>query len=245
MRYLIISDIHGNFPALQTVLADARPFDAIWCLGDLVGYGPDPNDCIERIREFPHICIAGNHDWGAVGRADLYVFNNDARQALLWTRSILEPDNLRYLADLPAAVEVEEVEGVMLAHGSPREPLWEYLLDPGTARMNFMAFNFNLGLVGHTHIPLIFEWMEDQREARTLLPDWEGPLQLAGRRLILNPGSVGQPRDGNPRSSYAIYDSDTQVWEVHRVAYAVEVTQERMRARGLPPRLIDRLEMGR
>jgi diadenosine tetraphosphatase ApaH/serine/threonine PP2A family protein phosphatase len=242
MRYVVISDIHSNFPALQTVLADAQPFDAILCLGDIVGYGPNPNECIERVQEFPCTAIAGNHDWGAIGRADLHIFNNDARQALYWTLNELSPVNRSFLSDLPTTVRIEDV---LLAHGSPREPIWEYLVDVHSARENFLVNNFQIALVGHTHLPMIFEWVEGTQQARILLPDWEAPLNLAERRLIINPGSVGQPRDGNPRAAYAMFNSETLMWESRRVPYAVEITQERMRARGLPQRLIDRLELGR
>jgi len=242
VRYLIISDIHSNLPALQTVLFDAQPFDAVWCLGDIVGYGPNPNQCVERLQEFPHLCVAGNHDWGAIGRADLSVFNRDARQALLWTQRELQPENRRIIITLPDLVEVENF---VLVHGSLREMIWEYLLDVEQARASFMARDFQVALVGHTHIPLIFEWWEPGQEAQLLLPDWEEPLNLEGRRLIVNPGSVGQPRDGDPRAAYAILDTEAQTIEFRRVTYPVEITQERMRARGLPQRLIERLELGR
>ncbi|HNT76313.1 MAG TPA: metallophosphoesterase family protein [Anaerolineae bacterium] len=243
MRYVVISDIHGNFPALQAVLAHAQPFDAIMCLGDIVGYGPNPNECIERIREFEYVAIAGNHDWGAIGRADLYIFNNDARQALYWTRQELTPDNTTFLTELPKTLRVGEK--VLLAHGSPREPIWEYLVDMRSAKENFMKYDFELCLVGHTHLPMMFEWEAEVEQSRIFLPDLESPLSLEGRRMIINPGSVGQPRDGNPQASYAILDTETWTWMPRRVPYAVEITQERMRARDLPVRLIDRLAMGR
>ncbi len=242
MRYVVISDIHGNFPALQMVLVDAQPFDAVLCLGDVVGYGPNPNECVERLQDFPFTCIVGNHDWGAIGRADLLIFNNDARQALYWTQQELSAENRSFLSDLPVTVEMDSF---LLAHGSPREPIWEYLVDARSARDNFAQFNFQVALVGHTHLPLALEWAEEHKQARILLPDWGTPLSLSGRRLILNPGSVGQPRDGDPRASYAILDADQMTWEFRRISYAVEITQERMRARGLPQRLIDRLQMGR
>ncbi len=242
MRYVVISDIHGNFPALQMVLRDAEPFDAVLCLGDIVGYGPNPNECVERIQEFPLTCIVGNHDWGAIGRADLHIFNSDARQALFWTQHELTLENRNFLSDLPMTMRIEDT---LLAHGSPREPIWEYLVDARSAKENFVMHDFQIALVGHTHLPLALEWVEEFNHARILLPDWNVPLQLEGRRLIINPGSVGQPRDGNPRASYAIFDTDAMTWESRRVPYAVEITQERMRARGLPQRLIDRLQVGR
>ena len=242
MRYVVISDIHGNFPALQMALVDAEPFDAVLCLGDIVGYGPNPNECVERIQEFPLTCIAGNHDWGAIGRVDLHIFNSDARQALFWTQRELTPENRNFISDLPMTMRIEDI---LLAHGSPRDPIWEYLVDARAAKENFALHDFQVALVGHTHLPLALEWVEEFKQARVLLPDWDIPLEWEKRRLIINPGSVGQPRDGNPRASYAILDTDTKTWESHRVPYAVEITQERMRARGLPQRLIDRLQVGR
>ncbi len=242
MRYVVISDIHANLTALRAVLHDAGAFDAIWCLGDLVGYGPNPNECIDVLLEYPHVCIAGNHDWGAIGRSDLLVFNNEARKALLWTQSELLPENRQYLMQLPASMSVGSF---LMAHGSPREPIWEYLLDVERAKINFLAETFTIALVGHTHVPITYEWLPQQREARMLLPAWGEPLQLDSRRLIINPGSVGQPRDGDPRACYAILDAEALTWEARRVSYAVQITQERMRIKDLPQRLIDRLEVGR
>ncbi len=242
MRYLIVSDIHANLPAFQAVLFDASDFDAIWCLGDLVGYGPNPNQCIEDLQEYSHLCVIGNHDWGTLGRTDPFVFNSDARQALLWTQRELTADSRAYLAGVSTKVTVEDY---LLVHGSPREPIWEYLLDAERAKQSFLSHDFQVAFVGHTHIPMIFEWLEITGEARLLLPDPGAPTQLDGRRLILNPGSVGQPRDGNPRAAYGVLDTDAQTFEFRRVAYPIEITQERMRARALPNRLIDRLEMGR
>ncbi|HQE93458.1 MAG TPA: metallophosphoesterase family protein [Anaerolineae bacterium] len=242
MHYLVISDIHGNFSALQMVLMDAQPFDAVLCLGDMIGYGPNPNECVERVQEFPLTCIVGNHDWGAIGRADLLIFNNDARQALYWTQHELSTENRTFLSDLPTTVRIEDL---LLVHGSPREPIWEYLVDVRSAKENFAAHDFQVALVGHTHLPLAFEWNASINQAQILLPDPGVPLSLKERRLILNPGSVGQPRDGDPRASYAILDTTQMTWEFRRISYAVEITQERMRARGLPQRLIDRLQMGR
>jgi predicted phosphodiesterase len=242
LRYLVISDIHANLPAFQTALFDAPDFDAIWCLGDIVGYGPNPNQCIEILQEHPHICVIGNHDWGALGRTDPFVFNSDAREALLWTQRELNADSRAYLSGLSTSVNVEEF---LLVHGSPREPIWEYLLDAERAKQSFLTKEFQVAFVGHTHIPMIFEWLDVTNDARLLLPDLEEPIKLNGRRLILNPGSVGQPRDGNPRAAYGLLDTDEQTFEFRRVAYPIEITQERMRARALPNRLIDRLEMGR
>lgn len=241
MRYLLVSDIHGNLPALQSVLEDAPAFDAIWCLGDLVGYGPNPNEVIKQLREFPLVSVVGNHDWGALGRVDPYVFNADARHALLWTQTELTKENRRFLTELPAGLEVE---GYVLVHASLREPIWEYLLDLDAARKNFAFDDFQIAFMGHTHIPLVFESVGTKPDARVFQPDYQEPLSLDGRRLLINPGSVGQPRDGNPQAAYGILDTDEQSMAFRRVAYPIEITQERMRKRGLPVRLIDRLEVG-
>ncbi len=242
MRILIISDIHANLVALETVLADAQDFDEIWCLGDIVGYGPNPNECIDRIQEFTYISLAGNHDWAALNKLDLRSFNTDARDANLWTQKALLPASRDLLNQLPTH---QEKDLFYLAHASPREPVWEYILDANVAYANFSYFSTPFCLVGHTHVPIIFELDEQRRRCQTLIPPLEEPVTLGPHRMIINPGSVGQPRDGDPRASYALLDLERRVWEFHRVTYPIEITQERMRARGLPRRLIDRLEMGR
>ncbi len=242
MRYLIISDIHGNYPALMSVLHTAETYDAIWCLGDFVGYGPNPNECVDAVRNRDHLAVAGNHDWGVLGRADIFAFNADARLALFWTQRELGTNEAAYLGDLPTRLQVGDY---LLVHASPRQPLWEYLIDPEVVAQVFRQYDFQLAFVGHTHLPLLFEWHESADEAVALMPDYHNPLRLGGRRLIINPGSVGQPRDGDPRSAYAILDTDEETIAFHRVAYPIEITQERMRARSLPTRLIERLELGR
>jgi len=242
VRYLVISDIHANRTALEAVLRDAAPFDMIWCLGDLVGYGPDPNECVARIQDFEHICVAGNHDWAALGHLTLDDFNTEARIAHLWTREELTPVSQEYLQQLPVRLEQGDFT---LVHGSPREPIWEYLLDLGGALINFSHFSTPFCLVGHTHLPLMFVLNEEGGRPYAMVPEIGTPIPLRRHRMILNPGSVGQPRDGDPRASYAILDTDAMTWELHRVPYPIEITQERMRARGLPRRLIARLEVGR
>jgi len=243
MRYLIISDIHSNLVAFEAVLADAGSFDKVWCLGDMVGYGPDPNECVERLQDLPHVCVIGNHDWAALGKLDLENFNPEARKACLWTRDQLWPSNLGYLAALPESL-VEE--GFTLVHGSPRHPIWEYILSPSIARANFECFDTRFCLVGHTHVPIIYRHHPDNphRAYDTLIPSLDARLVLGEDRLIINPGSVGQPRDGDPRASYAILDSDELTLEYRRIPYPIEVTQARMVKRGLPLRLIIRLGYG-
>ena len=241
MRCLILSDIHANWVALEAVLADAPSFDEVWCLGDLVGYGPNPNECIERIQEFECLCLAGNHDWATLGRLDLETFNTDARNANNWTQTQLTSTTREYLAELPTH---EQRNGVYLAHASPREPVWEYILDANLAYVNFTYFDAPVCLVGHTHIPAIFVLDEKVHGCKSLVPP-EASIRLGNQRMIINPGSVGQPRDGDPRAAYAVLDVDKMVLEFRRVPYAIEITQERMRARGLPRRLVDRLVVGR
>jgi len=244
MRYLVVSDIHANQAALSAVLADAGSFDLVWCLGDLVGYGPDPNECVEKLRELPHVSLAGNHDWAALGKLDITSFNSDARIASVWTQSELSPASREYLNSLPSRDELGEFT---LAHASPRQPVWEYVIDPLIAQRNFAYFETTYCLVGHSHIPVIFFQQEaNPGGCKTMVPPYGGPVPLKVEgRLILNPGSVGQPRDGNPDASYAILDTEAMTWELCRVPYAIEVTQERMRARDLPPHLIERLSYGR
>ena len=242
MRILVISDIHANLVALETVLADASAFDELWCLGDLVGYGPNPNECVERIQDYSHICLVGNHDWAALGKLDLRNFNIDARNANLWTQSQLSPAVREFLDQCPTYVQQGDFH---LAHASPREPVWEYVLEANVAYANFAHFSAQVCLVGHTHVPIVFELDEQQERCKISLSPFPNPLPLDQARLLINPGSVGQPRDGDPRSGYMIIDTERMTGEFRRVPYPVEITQERMRARNLPHRLIDRLKLGR
>ncbi len=243
MRCLLLSDIHSNREAFEAVLADAGAVDETWCLGDVVGYGPDPNACVELLRSLPHLCIAGNHDWATLGRLDLREFNLDARQANLWNRQQLTPENLAYLEALP---EMLVREPFTLVHGSPRHPIWEYIVYTTTAQVNFYHFDTPFCLVGHTHTPVIFRLTNDKGGGRcdTLPLPLNGPLTLGPERLIINPGSVGQPRDGNPQASYAILDTETLVLEYRRVSYPVEKTQAKMIEHDLPLRLAVRLGYG-
>ncbi len=243
MRVLVFSDIHSNLEAFQAVLDDAGPVDRVWCLGDVVGYGPDPNACVELLRSLPHLCIAGNHDWATLGKLDLRDFNPDAREANLWNRQQLTPDNLAYLEDLPET----RVEGLFtLIHGSPRHPIWEYIIYASTAQINFEYFDTPYCFVGHTHAPVLFS-LQDEGNAKTceaIQPDVNDSLYLGAERLIINPGSVGQPRDGDPRASYALLNPEALTIEYRRVAYPVERTQAKMMEHDLPLRLVLRLGYG-
>ena len=242
MRVLVISDIHANDTALQAVLADAGQVDETWCLGDLIGYGPDPNQVLERLRGLPHLrCIFGNHDGAILHRMELESFNGDARTSLNWTESVLTPANVNFLRSL---APLDEVPGVVtLAHGSPRDPTWEYVLTTLAARLNFAHFKTPLCFVGHSHIQSLFEL--DEAEDRVVTsPNRVGQTVPLERRSIANPGSVGQPRDRDPRAAYAIFDPDVRTWEARRVDYDVTRVQKRIRDAGLPPRHALRLAEG-
>lgn len=245
MRVLVISDVHANLAALEAVLADAQgDYDAVWCLGDSVGYGPEPNECVTRIRELGAIAVVGNHDWAALSRMDVEDFNPVAKRAVLWTREQLSAENTAWLGSLPAQPLVQGA--FTLTHGSPRDPVWEYILYPATAAANYASFATAFCLVGHTHIPMLYvQQPETERKVRSLAPVFGRRIALGGGwRIILNPGSVGQPRDNDPRSAYAILDTEAETWEARRVAYPIEVTQAHMRAAQLPERLINRLAFG-
>jgi diadenosine tetraphosphatase ApaH/serine/threonine PP2A family protein phosphatase len=241
MKALIISDIHANLTALDTVIEDAGDFDATWCLGDIVGYGPDPNECVYRVRSMPKLtCLLGNHDAAVINEIDIASFNIEARISVGWTQSVINAASLAFLKSLPATVEVG---GQTLAHGSPRHPIWEYLLDARSVSENFEFFDTPFCCVGHTHLPVIYQLDGNHQLPNQIIPETSEPYQLKPRAII-NPGSVGQPRDRNPLASYAIFDTETHILENRRVAYDVEDVQNRMRAVKLPHRHINRLEIG-
>ena len=241
MRVLIISYIHANLTALEAVIAAAGKVDAVWCLGDLVGYGPDPNECINLIRSLPNlICLVGNHDAAAIGNLDLAAFNRDASLSARWMQTTLSASNLQFLHALPEKVIVEQVT---LTHGSPRNPICEYILDTYAATQNFTYFDTQLCFVGHTHLPVAY--LQDEIAHRL---DWKmtrmgHPLTLSGR-AILNPGSVGQPRDHDPRAAYAIFYPENKKWEPFRVDYDIASVQQRIYNAGLPHRHALRLAEG-
>ena len=242
MRFAILADIHSNLAAFEAVLRHANGrggFDKIWCLGDVVGYGPDPHECIERLREFKTVCIAGNHDWAAIGKMDTSEFNPVAAIAAQWTAEQLTAEDKDYLLGLPLTLQEN---GFTLAHGSPREPIWEYLLSSETAQENFSYFETAHCLVGHSHVPLVFELTRNKAVYKEF---GEAPLKLKEKRMIINPGGVGQPRDGDPRASYAIYDAEAKAVYHYRVEYDIPATQKKMAERGLPTPLILRLGVGR
>jgi len=242
MKCAIIADIHSNLTAFEAVLDDMERrggVDELWCLGDVVGYGPDPHGCIARLRQYTHVCVAGNHDRAAVGKISTADFNPDAALACQWTAQQLSQKDIKYLEKLPLTIDKDNFK---LVHGSPREPIWEYIMSTGIARENFRFFQSPYCLVGHTHVPLVFR-EEDGACSFSRLVANVG-LALGESRLIINPGGVGQPRDGDPRASYALYDSDTKMLRLYRVTYDIAAVQDRMMAKGLPIRLAVRLQHG-
>ena len=240
MRVLIISDIHANLSALDSVLADAKDrWDVLWCLGDLVGYGPKPNECVELVRTLDPVCLLGNHDWAALGRIDIEMFNNEAREVVEWTQEQLEKETIDYLETLESKTVVDDYT---LAHASPRYPIWEYVLDLKVAAANFDVLETPYCFIGQSHVPLLFE-KADNSGVEWYLPSY-APTSINGTRMIINPGSVGQPRDNDPRASYVILDTDEMTIEHRRVPYPIEVTQGQMREAGLPNRQIERLAQG-
>ncbi len=245
MRIGVVSDVHANLEGLDAVLAhlDRDPPDLLVCLGDFVGYGPDPNACVERLRLHPLLraAVLGNHDQAAVGGRAIDDFNLYAQEAIAWTQRMLSEGSRIYLAALGVR---EDIEGLLLVHGSPRQPVDEYILDTRTARASFVADPFRIALVGHTHQPAVFTELHRRVSAHGLLP--EVPLVLKPtHRYIVNVGSVGQPRDGDPRAAYVVFDTDGPSATLYRVAYPVEETQRKMEAAGLPVPLIERLALGR
>ena len=217
---------------------DAWAPDTVWCLGDTVGYGPAPNRCCELVSERADICLVGNHDLVALGTLDVEDFNEEAAAAALWTRDELEPRWRSYLSGLePSAV----VDGAELFHASPRDPVWEYVLSAEAAYVSLLATHAPLVLVGHSHVALAIGL--DGAEMHGGLARAGSEVELGGRWL-LNPGSVGQPRDSDPRAAWLELDTDESVARFRRVAYPIERTQARIRENGLPESLAERLAHG-
>jgi diadenosine tetraphosphatase ApaH/serine/threonine PP2A family protein phosphatase len=241
VRIAVLSDIHANLVALDSVLAAIGAVDRVWHLGDIVGYGPEPDAVVDRLRELAAVGVRGNHDVAALGGPEIDQFNIDARRAMEWTRKAIGPTTRRWLETLPERL----TEGdFTLVHGSPRDPIWEYVTTAPVARRNLEALDTPWCLHGHTHLPSVFR--DHDGLVEMLGPSDGSILALDRRRLLANPGSVGQPRDGDPRASALVLDLEpgrvTLAW--HRVAYDIEATQAMMRRLRLPDRLVERLSYG-
>jgi predicted phosphodiesterase len=241
VKYVIISDIHANLEALEAARREIEEIapDKVLCLGDLVGYGASPNECVEVTRTISDIMVAGNHDFGAVGRTDIAYFNMYAREAILWTAKALKKKNVDFLSGRPLSEVVGD--SIRMVHATPRDPeRWNYIFSHEQALEEFDAFEEQICFIGHSHQPIIYELMDSE----TLIVNNERARVMEGRRYLVNVGSVGQPRDGNPQASICIYDIDKAEIAIKRVEYDVEGAKQRIIDAGLPPVLANRLSWG-
>ena len=244
MTILVISDVHANLQALEAVLDAEQDVDAIWCLGDLVDYGPSPNECIDVLRARGVLCIAGNHDRAATGDFDTSLFNRGARLCSEWTEQALTGDRKEFLRSLRP---IRFMDNIQLVHGSPRDPIFEYVFNLSIAVANFDLFNADMCMVGHTHVPVIFtrrDGADGRPEYDVTVPEPGRPVTLKGVKSIVNPGGVGQPRDGDPRAAYMLLDPETLTVTLKRQSYDVAKTQELIRRARLPGSMADRLSYG-
>ena len=241
MRIAVISDIHANLHALEAVLVDvdAAAIDEIWCLGDLIGYGPKPNECVAIVRERASLCLVGNHDLAVLGQIDLAAFAGEAGEAARWTQTVLTDESAAFLGTLSPA---GSADGVTLAHGSPRDPIWEYVLTAAAAAAALAGTDEPLVLVGHSHVALAIA------SADGALTGGQAPggieVDLAAAQHLLNPGSVGQPRDDDPRAAWLVIDTGSRRATFRRTEYPIEQTQAEIREQGLPLALAERLAHG-
>jgi diadenosine tetraphosphatase ApaH/serine/threonine PP2A family protein phosphatase len=242
MRIAVLSDIHANLVALEAVLAAVGTIDAVWQLGDVVGYGPEPDAVVARLGDIGARGVRGNHDAAALGGPEIDWFNPDARAAVEWTRDRIGGPTRSWLGALPLTLADGDR---YLVHGSPRDPIWEYVTNSAVARANLASLaerGATVGLHGHTHVPIAFR--DDDGRVEVIAPADGSVLRLDSRRVLLNPGSVGQPRDGDPGSSWLELDTAASTVTWHRVSYDVPAVQAAVLAAGLPRRLADRLALG-
>ncbi len=241
MRYLIISDIHANLEAFEAVIAAAESerVDRRIFLGDVVGYGPEPDDCFRRLEDWADIRLTGNHDYAVLGLTDITYFNPVAKQAVLWTRANMQPENQQKMGRLHCH---EYYDSLCLVHSSPYQPEeWHYIFTVHQAQTNFEYFSGQLCFIGHSHIPIIIEQKPTGEIVRRLQHRY---ILSPESRYIINVGSVGQPRDNDPRSCYMVYDSEAGILEYKRIPYPVTKTQEKILQAGLPEFLAYRLGLG-
>jgi len=242
MKVAVISDIHSNRHAFEATLEAIADTDAaeLWCLGDLVGYGAEPDACVELAREHAAVCLAGNHDLAVTGEISLEEFSRGASLAAQWTREVIEPQNLAFLEGLSPKGE----EGVVgLFHASPRDPVWEYVLSTLLAELCLDAQRQRICLIGHSHVALSFVRNEGQLATGEARRDG-AELDVADGEWLLNPGSVGQPRDGDPRAAWLMLDLDHMAASFHRSEYDIAGAAAAIRAARLPDSLAERLEYG-
>jgi diadenosine tetraphosphatase ApaH/serine/threonine PP2A family protein phosphatase len=241
MRVAVISDVHANYHALEAVLEEIERerVDAVWCLGDTVGYGPLPNECCDVVNALADRCLVGNHDLVALGELSVADFNDEAAAAARWTSEVLTPESRTFLERLQPSAEAD---GVDLYHASARDPVWEYILTEEAARATLELSDAPLILVGHSHVALALTL--EGAEVAGGVARGGSEFELEGRRWLLNPGSVGQPRDGDPRAAWLVLDLEKRFATFRRVPYSIQQTQSEMRERGLPRTLAARLERG-
>ncbi len=244
MKYAVLSDVHGNLHALEAVLEYLQRVapDRIVFLGDAVGYGAFPNECVARLREVAEVALMGNHDYAVLNPSERTVFNPYAREAIDWTDRQLTPETRQYLARLPLKTQL--APGLCAVHASPHDPReWLYILHPAQAQVQFQFFDGSLCLFGHTHRSIVYR--EASGPEAEIVLQGEGTLYLEpGARYLVNPGSVGQPRDGDPRASVLLLDTDTGHLEIHRLPYPIEKAQRAILQAGLPAFLAERLAAG-
>jgi diadenosine tetraphosphatase ApaH/serine/threonine PP2A family protein phosphatase len=244
MHLAIVSDIHSNHPALEAVLAscDERGVDAIWCLGDVVGYGAAPDECARTVSERCELSLVGNHDLAVLGELEVSAFSPAAAAAVEWTRSNSSPETIEYLRGLQPSDESLEVG---LYHASPRDPVWEYVLYMDQAAECIRIQSGRVSLIGHSHVALFFGAPEgDDDSLRGSHAESGTRLEVGSGRWLLNPGSVGQPRDGDPRAAWLELDTDAWTASYHRVEYDIDTAAEAIESAGLPPQLARRLYVG-
>jgi diadenosine tetraphosphatase ApaH/serine/threonine PP2A family protein phosphatase len=242
LKILLMSDIHANLVALDAVLSDCSEYDAIWNLGDTIGYGPKPRESIDRMVDlFASPVLVGNHDLACIGEVDIAEFNPVAQVASRWTALQLGMDHRAYLADLPA---MTTAQAYTLAHGSPRSPVWEYVTNATVATENFDSFETGVCFIGHTHIAM-YAVIREGAPSAEIHPFRPGDaIELDSARYLINPGSVGQPRDRDPRAAYAVLDTERSTVTAHRAEYDIATTQRQMAIANLPEILIARLAHG-
>lgn len=244
MKIGILADIHSNLEAFEAVLSELekQEIEKIWHLGDIVGYGPNPNECIELIRKREIISLAGNHDLAIIGKISTLDFNPYAAAAVKLNAQELSEENKKFLENLPLTSKPEK--DIILTHGSIRDPVWEYLLEIYQAEENFVLFKEKILFVGHSHLPIIFEKRENKIYQFRFPPDKAFLKFERDSRYIINPGSVGQPRDQNPKASFVIFDDENWILQYRRLVYPYQKTQEKMKKKGFPQFLIERLPLG-